>query len=94
LNSGDVLIEYSKYFTEKISEYMKTLPKNPSISTLNNFICILSDIKNCETELGNLKFIEFFKSLESHEIDFFKSLMLKYELYEPLNLIKINENEN
>jgi hypothetical protein len=98
----DTILESNTYYIEKMKEFMSQKEryfnsdfsgKNPSLKTMEKFLDILISIKdemikdNSIKIEENLEFIEFIKSLEGDEKEFFKKWMLDNELYEGLTLL-------
>lgn len=91
-NYKDRLVECNQHFIDQMKEYnSKILKKYPSQGVLEKFICILNSAKpdlNDEVDLTNNKdFIDFIKSLSDKDVDYFKNIMLKHELYKELALV-------
>ena len=77
------LTECNEYYIKQIKAYRETMPKSPNINTLTKFISILSSIKEDKINLkDNNDYVDFVKNLENDDVEFFKNMLLKQELYE------------
>jgi len=97
------LTECNEYYIKHVKAYRETMPKSPNINTLNKFISILSLIKEDKLNLKddkqdklNLKdnkdYVDFVKNLKNDDIEFFKNMLLKKELYEEVIDFVIRNN--
>jgi hypothetical protein len=97
------LLECNEYYIERMRAHRKTMPKLPSMDTLNKFISILSSVKNSDEMKNeyevNLKdskdYVDFVRNLKENDVDFFKNMLIKQELYEEVtNLDSIRNNDS
>jgi hypothetical protein len=97
------LLQCNEYYIERMKEHRKTMPKLPSMDTLNKFISILSSVKNsdemkseCEVDLKDSKdYVDFVRNLKENDVNFFKNMLIKQELYEEvINLDNIRNNDS